>query len=102
MTCIKACLVPPPNAEGVTARFLAPTCSLFFVLTMAAVEINLPQTRHGLHFTNAVRVWDEALPLGNGILGALVWGDGQPLKISLDRTDLWDLTPVPEFQSADR
>ena len=47
------------------------------------------------------RVVDEALPLGNGILGALVWGDGRPLKISLDRTDLWDLTPVPEFQSAD-
>jgi alpha-L-fucosidase 2 len=44
-------------------------------------------------------VWDEALPLGNGLLGALVWGDGRPLKISLDRTDLWDLRPVPEFHS---
>ncbi len=21
-------------------------------------------------------VWDEAMPLGNGLLGALVWGDG--------------------------
>jgi alpha-L-fucosidase 2 len=45
--------------------------------------------------------WDEALPLGNGLLGALVWGDGAPLKISLDRTDLWDLRPVPEFSSPD-
>jgi len=42
-------------------------------------------------------VWDEAMPLGDGLLGALVWGDGKPLKISLDRTDLWDLRPVPEF-----
>ncbi len=58
------------------------------------------EARHGLHFTNAVAVWDEALPLGNGMLGALVWGDGQPLRISLDRTDLWDLTLVPEFQAA--
>jgi alpha-L-fucosidase 2 len=45
-------------------------------------------------------VWDEAMPLGNGLLGALVWGDGKPLRISLDRTDLWDLRPVPEFHSA--
>ncbi len=46
-------------------------------------------------------VWDEAHPLGNGLLGALVWGDGRPLKISLDRTDLWDLRPVPEYESED-
>ena len=37
--------------------------------------------------------------LGNGALGALVWGDGAPLRISLDRADLWDLRPVAEFHS---
>jgi alpha-L-fucosidase 2 len=67
----------------------------------SAMEIHFPEPKHGLHFTNAVQVWDEALPLGNGILGALVWGDGHPLRISLDRTDLWDLTLVPEFHSED-
>jgi hypothetical protein len=60
-----------------------------------------PQPEHGLHYTTPAMVWDEALPLGNGILGALVWGDGAPLKISLDRTDLWDLRPVPEYNSPD-
>ncbi len=54
---------------------------------------------HELRFTTPAMVWDEALPLGNGLLGALVWGNGTPLNISLDRTDLWDLRPVPEFQS---
>lgn len=34
--------------------------------------------------------WDEALPLGNGALGVLVWGDGRTLRFSLDRGDLWD------------
>ncbi len=43
--------------------------------------------------------WDEGLPLGNGLLGALVWGNGRPMNISLDRTDLWDLRPVPEYFS---
>jgi len=41
------------------------------------------------------------MPLGNGLLGALVWSDGKPLRISLDRTDLWDLRPVPEFHSSE-
>ena len=52
---------------------------------------------HGLEYSSPAEVWDEAIPLGNGLLGALVWGDGIPLNISLDRTDLWDLRPVPEF-----
>ncbi len=37
-----------------------------------------------------VKRWDEALPLGNGILGGLLWGEGNHLKLSLDRGDLWD------------
>jgi alpha-L-fucosidase 2 len=41
------------------------------------------------------------MPLGNGMLGALLWGDGNPLRISLDRADLWDLRPVAEFHSAE-
>ena len=58
-----------------------------------------PRPDHGLQYAMPATVWDEAMPLGNGLLGALVWGDGKPLRISLDRTDLWDLRPVPEFQT---
>ena len=41
--------------------------------------------------------WDEALPLGNGKLGTLVYGNG-PLRLSLDRTDLWDNRQHPNTQ----
>ena len=34
--------------------------------------------------------WDEALPLGNGLTGCLVWGEKNKLRFSLDRGDLWD------------
>ncbi|OQW46647.1 MAG: hypothetical protein A4S16_10165 [Proteobacteria bacterium SG_bin6] len=44
---------------------------------------------------------EEGLPLANGLIGALIWGDGQPLKVSLDRTDLWDLRPIPEYHGPD-
>lgn len=60
-----------------------------------------PRPEHGLRYTEPAMRWDEALPLGNGLLGALLWGDGQPLRVSLDRTDLWDLRPVPEYNSPD-
>lgn len=45
--------------------------------------------------------WDEALPLGNGIIGALVWGSGDTLLISLDRGDLWDLRQPEVFRDKD-
>ena len=75
---------------------------LFFSFVLAAFyspASAVPRPEHGLQYTTAAMVWDEAMPLGNGLLGALVWGDGKPLRISLDRTDLWDLRPVPEFHS---
>jgi len=46
----------------------------------------------------AVR-WDEGIPLGNGILGALLWKKEGKLRFSLDRIDLWDLRLKKEFQS---
>ncbi|MBL7972460.1 MAG: glycoside hydrolase N-terminal domain-containing protein [Prolixibacteraceae bacterium] len=46
--------------------------------------------------------WDEGIPLGNGMLGELVWQKNGKLRFSLDRADLWDLRPMknlntPEF-----
>ncbi len=81
-----------------------PTTRREFVAAMAGVGFTgaaagEPQSSHGLRFETPVAVWDEALPLGNGMLGALVWGDGKPVRLSLDRADLWDLRPVPEFHS---
>jgi alpha-L-fucosidase 2 len=45
-----------------------------------------------------IATWDEALPLGNGLIGALMWGEGNVLRFSLDRGDLWDLRR-PEIYS---
>ena len=35
--------------------------------------------------------WDEGMPLGNATVEALVWRKENALRLSLDRTDLWDL-----------
>ncbi|WP_199137537.1 glycosyl hydrolase family 95 catalytic domain-containing protein [Pedobacter sp. ASV12] len=48
------------------------------------------ETKHNLVFNKLANKWDEAMPLGNGMLGALVWQKGDKLRLSLDRADLWD------------
>jgi hypothetical protein len=45
--------------------------------------------------------WDEAVPLGNAVVGSLVWEKEGNLRMSLDRTDLWDLRPMDSL-SGDR
>ena len=37
-----------------------------------------------------IKKWDEAVPLGNGLTGCLVWGEKNQLRFSFDRGDLWD------------
>lgn len=46
-------------------------------------------------FENTIPRWDEAIPVGNGLIGALFWGGPREWRVSLDRSDLWDLrTPA--------
>lgn len=47
--------------------------------------------KYNLRFS-ATNNWDEGLPIGNGGMGSLVYGTN-PLKVSVDRIDLWDLRP---------
>jgi alpha-L-fucosidase 2 len=49
---------------------------------------------HDLVFDELARTWDEAIPLGNAILGNLVWEKDGRLRFSLDRSNLWDLRPM--------
>ncbi|MBM3501354.1 MAG: hypothetical protein FJX74_22095, partial [Armatimonadetes bacterium] len=46
--------------------------------------------------------WEEGLPLGNGRLGVMVWGDGAPLRLTLDHADLWDLRANQAFRDDPR
>ena len=82
--------------------------SLFILLTISCNQqskTNLFEyvptvfSQHDLVFDKPVDRWDEAVPLGNGMMGILVWGNGNPLILSLDRADLWDDRPVKEWES---
>ena len=43
--------------------------------------------------------WHDGFPLGNGELGVMLWGDGAPLAITLDKADLWDLRQNDEYMA---
>jgi alpha-L-fucosidase 2 len=61
----------------------------------AAADPRLPGPESNIVLTAPVDKWDEAVPLGNGLLGGLLWGEGRTIRLSLDRGDLWDLrTPA--------
>jgi len=56
-----------------------------------------------LNSANLAKTWDEGIPLGNAMLGALVWQKEGKLRFSLDRADLWDLREMKnlDFENHD-
>ena len=48
-----------------------------------------------------VRRWEDALPLGNGQAGALLWGGGDTLNVTLDRADFWHNIENPSYCDPD-
>ena len=60
----------------------------------ACSQTALEVSPHDLVFEELASSWDEGVPLGNGMMGALVWEKDGRLRIALDRADLWDLRPT--------
>lgn len=67
------------------------------VILLSNVVFSQPRSQHNLFFDSLAKRWDEAIPLGNGWLGALIWQKDNKLRMSLDRVDLWDDRPMPEI-----
>jgi alpha-L-fucosidase 2 len=75
--------------------------SLFSTLMMGqSAKDELQPGRHqNLSFEELATTWDEGIPLGNGMLGALIWEKDGKLRFSLDRADLWDLRPTANLDN---
>jgi alpha-L-fucosidase 2 len=50
----------------------------------------LPKPSYNLVLQAPIKSWDEAIPLGNGLMGGLLWGQDNTIRLSMDRGDLWD------------
>ena len=76
-------------------------CCLKFLLlavllaaATASAADRLPPADQNLVLAAPIRSWDEAIPLGNGLTGGLLWGEKNLIRLSLDRGDLWDERPA--------
>ncbi|WP_207492320.1 glycosyl hydrolase family 95 catalytic domain-containing protein [Aridibaculum aurantiacum] len=83
-------------------KYLIQFCSLLLFTVAAFAQ---PSGKHDLHFTSLAKSWDEGIPLGNGMVGAIIWQKDGRLRFALDRSDLWDERPMkglhrPEFSYA--
>jgi alpha-L-fucosidase 2 len=78
-----ACVVPVVAA----LLPLAPVCPSQSVTNQSSEDGDPFQ----LHLSAPIGTWDDAVPLGNGLTGGLLWGEGATIRLSLDRADLWDL-----------
>lgn len=75
---------------------------VLFACCVARFVMAQPKPEHNLLFDKTPTRWENALPLGNGMLGCLIWQKENNLRFALDRADLWDTRPMkglarPEF-----
>lgn len=98
--CVLWYLVDMKLIQGVAVLAM----SLMMQGVASGAEVAPPrQTREAfLELKAPIARWDEGIPIGNGLMGALLWGGGQnTLNVSLDRADLWDTRTPNAFLSPD-
>jgi alpha-L-fucosidase 2 len=69
------------------------TLSLLLLVSTLSAQLQ----KSNLEFAGLPTRWDESLPLGNGMLGAMVWQKNDKLRFSLDCAELWDSRPMKDL-----
>lgn len=66
-------------------------CLSFILITSGCNNVTAPDITNSqlLWYKEAAAVWEEALPLGNGRIGAMVFGDPHTERIQLNDDSLW-------------
>src|SRR6185369_16899785 len=67
------------------------TTSMLAVPGLSAAEAS--KSRHSLRYTQPAGRWEEALPVGNGRLGAMIFGRVAQERLQLNEDTLWAGAP---------
>ena len=79
-------------------RFTVVLAALFLFI---ANNLSAQLQKSNLQFLSLPTRWDESLPLGNGMLGAMVWQKEDRLRFSLDCAALWDERPMKDLHRSE-
>lgn len=82
-----------PDHSNASLRRTAITAAWFDRATVSGTS-NAPDGKNLLWYKEPAKVWEEALPLGNGRLGAMVFGGVADERIQLNENTVWDGAPV--------
>jgi alpha-L-fucosidase 2 len=69
------------------------TCSLIVLLSCSICSLSAQTNAYKLWYNKPAQVWTEALPLGNGRLGAMVFGNPATEQIQLNEATIWAGSP---------
>lgn len=75
---------------------LVPIVALTLSLALPGIETSIAQTKpsgYKIWFTRPAANWNEALPIGNGKLGAMVFGDPVNERLQLNEESVWTGQP---------
>jgi alpha-L-fucosidase 2 len=76
----------------VYVKYLFKNCLLFFILCFATTLY--AQSDLKLWYKQSASNWNEALPIGNGRLGAMIFGNAKQELIQLNEGTLWSGGPT--------
>ena len=67
-------------------------CRIALVLSTAALALTT-SAAYELKYDSPAKVWEEALPLGSGSVGAMVWGGVAHETVDLNEDTIWSGSP---------
>lgn len=68
-------------------------CTLILLLSSSIYSLSAQNNAYKLWYNKPAQVWTEALPLGNGRLGAMVFGNPASEQIQLNEATIWAGSP---------
>ena len=68
-----------------------------FIITLLLAGCGHTAFSREINLGTQIDRWDEAVPLGNGMTGSLLWGGKDQIRFSMDRGDLWDIRSPKEL-----
>jgi len=87
-------ILPVVALVGSAPASVAPACSALLEAKKDELGTGAASpSAHTLWYDQPAKNWNEALPIGNGRLGAMVYGGVSREKISLNEQTLWSGTP---------
>jgi len=61
---------------------------------IACKQKDEPESTYQLWYNTPAKVWEEALPIGNGRLGAMIFGDPFHERLQVNEESLWSGAPI--------